>query len=336
MCEEYKDLGVRCLATGRVMRRKGGARGVVPGAQALAQAGRKAMHALLSTCRKHHLVQPFIKLRLFDALVEPVMSYACQVWGPWVFHGMLEKPWNTGSEEVHLDFLRIMAGVGRQVKRELLLWEFMRYPIMWHWVRLVARFWQKIRASDAAYSILSKAWQGDIMLMLQGCRDCWVYKVLDTMSTLGVVDRNLWHCQGNQPRTMHDVMAIQLDEEEVHVALQAKWKAGMAHYVALHLDPRSPECTSGDIMAATYVAWVRKGADVFGCSPVCFKHMGLSFKQLQCILRFRLGWHRLGVQTGRHAGVPRHERVCVMCQALGDEMEDGQNFASRGPEAFSG
>ena len=144
VCEEYKDLGVRCLATGRVMRRKGGARGVVPGAQALAQAGRKAMHALLSTCRKHHLVQPFIKLRLFDALVEPVMSYACQVWGPWVFHGMLEKPWSTGSEEVHLDFLRIMAGVGRQVKRELLLWEFMRYPIMWHWVRLEARFWQRL------------------------------------------------------------------------------------------------------------------------------------------------------------------------------------------------
>jgi hypothetical protein len=59
VCNGYTDLGVQCTA----------AWGFQDGAVALAVAGRRAMHAALSMCKRGKLVQPAFKLRLFDALV---------------------------------------------------------------------------------------------------------------------------------------------------------------------------------------------------------------------------------------------------------------------------
>ena len=39
-----------------------------------------------------------------------------------------------------------------------------------------------------------------------------------------------------------------------------------------------------------------------------------SFKMLQCLCKFRIGWHQLRVQTD-HA-LPRHQRVCKLCSVL--------------------
>ena len=59
--DNYVDLGALHHAT----------KGIRPACDALASSGGRAMHALLSQCRQHHIVQPDFKLRLFDILVEP-------------------------------------------------------------------------------------------------------------------------------------------------------------------------------------------------------------------------------------------------------------------------
>ena len=43
---------------------------------------------------------------------------------------------------------------------------------------------------------------------------------------------------------------------------------------------------------------------------------------LQCLARYRLGRHNLAIQTGRYRGVLRHDRVCIVCQALGHTYDD--------------
>lgn len=94
----------------------------------------------------------------------------------------------------------------------------------------------------------------------------------------------------------------------------AKWNgAGLEH------GPREALCPSEQIMHATYNSWIRDGASV----PEYMKSHELSFCMVQCISRYRLGWHKLAIQTGRHTGVPRMERVCKVCQALGFKDDDG-------------
>ena len=57
------------------------------------------------------------------------------------------------------------------------------------------------------------AWVADIELMLDGCRDCWTYKLLHTMSLLGVVDGStIWDLAGRpecdeQRLVIHDAAA---------------------------------------------------------------------------------------------------------------------------------
>jgi hypothetical protein len=85
-------------------------------AEALAASGSRAMHAVLGRCRQQCITQFDFKCRIFDVLVEPIMSYGCQVWGPEVFVSTVAstKPYGAWSnaEKVHLAYLRTMAGVG--------------------------------------------------------------------------------------------------------------------------------------------------------------------------------------------------------------------------------
>jgi hypothetical protein len=321
VCESYRDLGVQCLATGKGQAAcQRAAAGLAPGAQVLAQAGRRAMHGLLTMCKTHHLAQPDIKLRLFDVLVEPVLSYGCQVWGPWVFHGRLDDPLNTAAEAVHMDYLRIMAGTGRRIKHVLLLWDYNRYPTMWHWVALAARFWGKLTAVDASDKLSAVAMRADVQLMLSGCQQCWVFKFLDTLSHLGVLSRDVWQSCDGRHLGVEGVMSIKVKEKAVTDALASKWDATMSQLVTCQVDPRDPACESDRIMAATYVAWVRATS----VSPPHLKCKLLSFRQVQYIVRFRLGWHGLAIQTGRFSRVPRNQRKCVLCEAMHHMEDDGQ------------
>ena len=60
-------------------------KGLLGAVAALAAAGNRAMQTLQSRCRQQRLTQFDLKCRLFDALVEPILSYGSHVWGPEIF-----------------------------------------------------------------------------------------------------------------------------------------------------------------------------------------------------------------------------------------------------------
>jgi hypothetical protein len=97
VCDGYTDLGVKCTS----------ARGMQDGAAARAVGGRRAMHAALSMSKRAKLTQPAFKLRVFDALDEPVLSYGCQVWGPWAWN--IREPLGSPAEKVHMDLSAVSS-----------------------------------------------------------------------------------------------------------------------------------------------------------------------------------------------------------------------------------
>ena len=153
--------------------------------------------------------------------------------------------------------------------------------------------------------------RADVQLMLSGCTQCWVFKFMDTLSCLGLVPRERWQPLPGRQLAVQHVLEIRVKESDVTDTLQRKWDAGIDQCLIEDLDPRAPACASDRIMVATYVAWVRSRSVL----PPHLKCSRLSFRQMQCIIRFRLGWHSLAIQTGRFTGVPRDRRICVMCQA---------------------
>jgi hypothetical protein len=99
-------------------------KGMRPAVDALATSGTKAMHALLGRFRKECITQYDMKCRMFDIMVEPVMSYACHVWGPELCSaGLHRRPGlrPCAADNVHLAFLRYMTGAGRSSSIDVLM-----------------------------------------------------------------------------------------------------------------------------------------------------------------------------------------------------------------------
>ena len=214
------------------------------------------MHALLSQCRQHHIVQPDFKFRLFDILVEPVLSYGCQIWGPEIFVGKLKNPLKLPSEKVHINFLRIMAGVGNGADKVMLMREFGRYPVMWHWVALATRFW--IRAIKmGSQKLVCKTLRADIELMLTGCKKCWSYYLLQSLTIIGVVQASDWSPGGTGNVTVDSIMALDIQEKVVRESLKQMFDKCWEDVDLVCEHPQDPACPRNRIIHNSYAAWAR-------------------------------------------------------------------------------
>jgi hypothetical protein len=232
--------------------------GLIPAAESLAESGRKAMFALLPLLRRCHLSQFDMRCRLFDILVEPVLSYGSHVWGPdmfakWLVPGSSQC---SSADAVHFLFLRYCVGVGRHIHKEVLLREFHRLPMPYRWLLLATNWWEKLRAMPEN-RLARQAWVEDIELMLRGCETCWSYKLLCALSSfqenIGIVRPNQWR-RGSAGVSSDVVQAMEFARTDVHAALLKVQRERWSELVGLDLDPRTGP-SEGTHMR-THAAWV--------------------------------------------------------------------------------
>jgi hypothetical protein len=266
-----------------------------------------------------------MKCRLFDALVEPVLSYASHVWGPELFSAgkLAAASMPSSADKVHTNFLRMMAGVGKVTCTDVLLRDFARHPVMHHWVVLAVRWFAKLGAMSPD-RMAHHAWLQDIALMMSGCQKCWTFQVLSTLSSLHLLERAAWDALlPDSSITSEDIQRICVHESEVKEALK---KLSLSRWAGCHLDPRSSP--SLGVERCTHAAWVwpLPHMGTTGGGRPKHLHLCMSFKMLQCLARFRMGWHHLQIQVGRKDRVPRANRHCKLCSVVGGPfhvLEDG-------------
>lgn len=260
---------------------------------------------MMHKCYKAGLTQPAILCVMFDVLVRPVVSYGAHIWGPSMFARFLHDPHNSQNmaEQVHCDFLRWMSGVGGHVHKQSLYKEFGRYPLMLQWLRLAARWWNRM-ADKANDTLAHQAFHGDVELMLAGTNtSCWSRQFLEAMTRIKVVNTVQWHPRWHA--TKEQITALRFDEELVE------------HQAQLYLDrawhtcPLDPDVSGADeVFYSTYKYWVG------GLAHQGAKHMHVSMPKRirQSMLSIKLGCHHLNVHEQRRQGIDRHRRVCTLCQ----------------------
>lgn len=282
----------------------------------LAASGSKAMHALLTRLRRANLTQFEMKGRMFDVLVEPVMSYASHVWGPSVCHKLLGRPFATAAEQVHMSYLRVMTGVGKAASHDVLYRDLHRVPIMHHWIALAARWWNRLakRGAEPQPGIAHHAWRSDLALLLSGCIDCWSYHLLSTLEALGLVESHQWRPSAGA--TMHALQELQWDEQCVVSALMSRLKVGWQQAEA-GLDPRT--APSQGLAKLTHSSWVYPfDPGIAGFTrenAPSYTRLCLPYVVLRNMAQLRMGWAHLEVQEGRarRPPVPRGRRTCKVC-----------------------
>jgi hypothetical protein len=124
-------------------------KGFTAASDKLAIKGRKAMLGLLPLLKLHHITQCDLRLRMFDILVEPVVSYGAHIWGPSMCSSWLSCSYDgrgsaCAADEVQFAFLRELYGAHRNASRDVLLRDTHRVPLPFRWLSLAASWWAKL------------------------------------------------------------------------------------------------------------------------------------------------------------------------------------------------
>jgi hypothetical protein len=266
---------------------------------------RRALFALQGLVHGHGMHAPKLQIRMFRALVLPVMSYACQLWAAdCVLFGlrqgnMLKHP----CEQLQLAFLRSVGCVRSSVHGLIILREFGVEPVHCYWLRVLLRFWDRVRVS---HGVLRDAFSDDVALAVSGCTTCWASKVLGVLAVLGagpVQDTSMTFEQ-----RLQSVLDHQVEVEAACLALRARMGA---EWEGLGQNPRL--CASKGATLCAYTSYFAPGA---GEQGACHVHcLDLRRGMHRKLMRFRMGCADIAVNTGRYSvpQVPRADRLCRVC-----------------------
>jgi hypothetical protein len=108
-----------------------------------AATGHTAVMAMTQRCRELGIHDPALRLRLFDALVRPVMLYGIAVRGP---HSLGQV--DAQFEREHRSFLRRLIGVRHGTPSAVVLAELGRYPLTVLATVQVCKYWNRLMAMD--------------------------------------------------------------------------------------------------------------------------------------------------------------------------------------------
>ena len=100
----------------------------------LCNQGRRTMYSLIAKCRKFNLPID-LQLELFDAMVLPIITYGCEIWGYRVYKVI---------EVVHLTFLKHILGVRKTTCNSMVYGELGKYPVITHIKSRILGYWLRL------------------------------------------------------------------------------------------------------------------------------------------------------------------------------------------------
>ena len=111
--DEFKYLGIILHST----------KGVQASVNALATAGSKASFTLDGKFRDSGMMDIVLKLRMFDTVVSPILTYCAEIWGPDMLDtcSRIETCFNNPLEQVHTAFLRRLGRIPSSASRVIVM-----------------------------------------------------------------------------------------------------------------------------------------------------------------------------------------------------------------------
>ncbi len=157
-------------------------RGMAVAIDKLTTAGKKAPFALRRKCNDLSITDPEVMCQLFDSLVRPVLSYACEVWIGCTRVKRLQQ-----VEQVHKMFMRGILGVNKTTSTFAVLGEFGRYPLEYFWWQQTFKYYDRLRGSTPD-RLLYCAYQTQFHMLsvFNDNQQCWLWNVQLWLDDQGV------------------------------------------------------------------------------------------------------------------------------------------------------
>lgn len=244
----------------------------------------RAMFSLISNSRRLNLPVD-IQLKLFDALVSPILQYGCEVWSN-ENCDLLEK--------VHLRFCKYVLNVNNNTYKNMVYGELGRYPITIQMKLRTAMFWKRLITGDQS-KLSAVMYKMIYKLDVDGIYSSpWLKYVRDIFN-----DSGLSYMWLNQTCTVSDDFFKKQLKLRMYDQFQQTWLSEIHN---------SPKCINyrmfkDDLKLENYLIKLP--------TPLC-----------RPLARFRCRNHKLPIELGAHRNVRREMRICTNCNSndVGDEF----------------
>jgi exonuclease III len=289
--DSFKYLGIELHAT----------KGMQLAVEKLAMSGKKAVFALRRRCAELHICDPAMQCQLFDALVKPVLSYACEVWSD---HTACQQ-----LEVIHRAFLKSLLGVRTTTSSYVVLAEFGRFPLESFWWQQTMRFFTRISSEVDSDRMLRLAYDAQLHL-LAARRQVAISNQTDVGSK-----KNLpacWLAQVDEGLSMHN---LRIDTDQLPASAQLR-KLTEKQYLAQH-DTAAAESSR----VRAYLGF--NPSAEYGYKAYLSRIDNVQLRT--SLARFRCANHKLEIELGRQVKpvkVPVQQRFCKLCNLGAVEDED--------------
>ena len=119
---------------------------------------------------------PLVSLKLFDALVRPILLYASDFWG------ILKPPANNPIENVQNMFYKQLLGVQRQTSNIAVLLELGQVPLRLHTTRSAIKNWDRINSKKGGI-LVTKSYESSILENL-----IWLNSIRNKLAEIGMLE----------------------------------------------------------------------------------------------------------------------------------------------------
>jgi hypothetical protein len=255
----------------------------------------KASFSLLSTLRSHDYMDTKLHLNLFDKLIKPISTYACEIWLPYQFYKTIKNEnYNYDSlpfERLHLMFCKYVLGLNKSASNINVRRELGRLPIITNCFTQIIKYWSYI-LEKSPESLLYQTYINE-----RENNTDWIKSL---KAILNICDlQSHWDTQ--TPVTENAIN---------NTKLRIRNFFGQYYNTLRQSDS------------------LLKYDSVYNSAKYLSFDISIYFKRL--IAKARLQSNRLEVIRGRYSrpSVPRHERICKSCNL---EIDDEIHFTTRCP-----
>jgi hypothetical protein len=248
---------------------------------------------------------------MFDALVMPVSTYACEVWTPFLFTDpSSQKCLKNKMEKLHIDYLRGIFHLRKSTSHWMILREFGRLPIFFHWWSKVLKFMKRAHKLDDT-GLVHQAFLQEMQLVRDG-KKCWLAGVMQFLRLLYPLD---------VPQRIDARLdwMVNLQVTRVKKDLVAKWKA-------IWEDVASGEILSSKLLFYHKVMASDDTKTKHGWfAPAAHMSVAMPNDIHSNLVRFKLGNHNLLCEQRRWLRLPAQSSTsfttCRLCELRLEEDE---------------
>ena len=253
----------------------------------------QAQKALLKLHRLDKMcdgLPPQLQFELFDRTISPILCYGSEIWG---FN------YSDIIETVHTKFCKRVLGVNKFTSNAAVLGDCGRYSLSVTYYKRCIKYWLKIiQTPDGRY--IKECYR--VLKELDDFgRKTWATNVRTLLYRYGF--GHVWFAQG----VGQNDLFIQKFVQRIKDCYIQDWHS---------------EITNSDKLN-TYriIKNLEFGMELY-LKELKHKKFRAVVAQLRC------SSHKLAIETGRHEGVPRVDRICVYCQNIFNEnfIENEEHF----------